>query len=70
MSAATVRRHERDRLGRDELGGDREVALVLAISVVDDDDEAARADVLDRLLDGGERRRGLGAVRSVAMPGS
>ena len=49
-----MRRHEVDRLGRDELRGDREVALVLAILVVDDDDEAARADLLDRLLDGRE----------------
>ena len=38
--AAAVGRHEVDRLGRDELRCDREVALVLAIGVVDDDDEA------------------------------
>ena len=41
--AASVRRHERDRLGRDELRRDREVALVLAIRVVDDDDERDRS---------------------------
>ena len=58
--AAAVGRHEGDRLRRDELGGDREIALVLAVGVVDDDDEAARADVLDRLLDRREGRRGLG----------
>ena len=47
--------------GRHELGGDRQVALVLAVLVVHDDDEAARADLVDRLLDGGERARlGLG----------
>ena len=57
---APVGRHERDRLGSDELRGDRQVALVLAIRVVDDDDEAPRADVLDRLLDRRERRRRLG----------
>ena len=56
--APCVRDHEVDRLGRRELGGDREVALVLAILVVDDDHEAAGADVLDRLLDGGERALG------------
>ena len=48
--------HEVDRLGRRELGGHREVALVLAVLVVADDDHLARADVLDRLLDGRERR--------------
>ena len=44
-------------LGRHLLGGHREVALVLAILVVDDDDHAAGADGVDRLLDRGERRR-------------
>ena len=53
---AAVRRHEVDRLGRRELGGDRQVALVLAVGRVDDDDELALADVLDRLLDRRERR--------------
>ena len=33
----------------------RQVALVLAVLVVDDDDHAARADGFDRLLDRGER---------------
>ena len=60
--AARVRGHEVDRLGRRELGGDDEVALVLAVGVVDDDDELAVADVLDRLLDRGERRRGSALV--------
>ncbi len=55
-----VGRHEVDRLGRDELRGDREVALVLAILVVDDDHEPARADLLDRLLDG--REDGVGCL--------
>ena len=54
---AAVRRHEVDRLRRDELGGDREITLVLAVRVVADDDETARADLLDRLLDAGERGR-------------
>ena len=38
---ARVGGHEVDRLGRRELGRDRQVALVLAILVVDDDDELA-----------------------------
>ena len=38
---ARVRDHEVDRLGRRELRGDRQVALVLAVLVVDDDDELA-----------------------------
>ena len=49
-------RHEVDRLGGRELRRDRQVALVLAIGRVDDDDEPALPDVLDRLLDGRERR--------------
>ena len=58
--AARVHGHEVDRLGRRELGRDRQVALVLAVGRVDDDDELALADVLDRLFDRGERSRGLG----------
>ena len=52
---AAVGRHEVDRVGRHELRRDRQVALVLAVLVVDDDDEPARPDLLDRLLDRGER---------------
>ena len=55
-----MRDHEVDRIRRRELGRDREVALVLAILVVDDDDEAALADLLDRLLDGREGALGAG----------
>src|SRR3954453_21765868 len=47
--------HEIDRLGRRELRRHREIALVLAVLVVADDDHAARADVLERVLDRGER---------------
>ena len=53
---ARVRGHEVDRLGRGELGGDREVALVLAVRGVDDDHELALADVLDCLFDRREGR--------------
>ena len=55
--AAAVGGHEVDRLGRDELGGHREVALVLAVLVVADDDHPAGAHVVEGLLDRGERRR-------------
>ena len=58
--AAAVRGHEVDRLGRGELRGDRQVALVLAVGRVDDDHELALADVLDRLVDRGEGRCRLG----------
>ncbi len=51
---AAVRGHEVDRLGRRELRRDGQVALVLAVGGVDDHDELALADGLDRLLDGGE----------------
>ena len=54
--AAAVAGHEVDGLGRHLLGGDAEIALVLAILVVDEDHDAAGADVLDRRPDGGERR--------------
>ena len=46
---------ERDLLGRGELGRHDEVALVLAILVVDHDDDLAARDGGDRLVDRGER---------------
>ena len=62
--AAPVARHEVDGVGRDLLGRDREVALVLAVLVVDDDDELPGAERLDRVFDAGEegRRRHGGVV--------
>jgi hypothetical protein len=42
-------------LGRDALGGDAEIALVLAILVVHEDDHAAGTDLVERLLDGDDR---------------
>ena len=42
IEPAPVRGHEIDRLGRRELRRDRQIALVLAVLVVDDDDEPAR----------------------------
>ncbi len=53
--AAAVRRHEVDGLRRHELGGHAEIALVLAVFVVDEDDHLAVPDVLDGLLDRRER---------------
>ena len=60
--AAAVRGHEVDGVRRDELGRHHEVALVLAVLRVADDDHLAVADVLDGLLDraeGGIRHRAL-----------
>jgi len=48
---AAVRRHEVDLLGGHPVGGDAEIALVLAVLVVHEDDHAAGADLLQRLLD-------------------
>ena len=65
--AAAVARHEVDGVGRDLLRRDREVALVLAVLVVDDDHEPALAERLDRILDAGEgglrRHAGRGGAR-------
>src|SRR5216683_3295626 len=49
-----VARHEADVLGRDKLCGDDEIALVLAVFVVYDDDELARLESSDRLRYGGQ----------------
>ena len=48
---AALAGHEVDRLGRDQVGGHGQVALVLAILVVDHDDHAAGADLGDGLVD-------------------
>ena len=47
--------HEVDRLRRRELRRHHQVALVLAVFAVADDDHPAAADLFDRLLDGRER---------------
>src|SRR5262249_47396675 len=54
--AAAVPGHEVDRLWRDFLRRDRQVALVLTVRIVDDDDHLAGANRLDRVLDRRERR--------------
>ena len=53
--ARGVAHHEGDVGRRDVLGGHHEVALVLAVLVVDDDDHPAVGDLLQRQLDGVER---------------
>src|SRR3954462_15143050 len=53
--------HEVDRFRRNLLGGDRKVALVLTILVIDYDDDLAFAKVLDSLGNGGKYRFGLGS---------
>ena len=50
--------HEVDGLGRGKLGGNDEVAFVLAAFVVDEDDEVALAKGFEDLGDGCERHRG------------
>ena len=48
--AAAVLGHEVDRVGRRHLRGDDEVALILAVLVVDQDEHAAVARLVDDLL--------------------
>ena len=57
--AAPVAGHEVDDLGRDLLGGDGEVALVLAVLVVDDDQHLAGLEVLEGVGNGAERHSGV-----------
>ncbi len=49
---APVAAHEIDAFGRGFFGGDHQVAFIFAVLVVDDNDQAAGADLLERLLDG------------------
>ena len=49
--AAGVARHEVDRLRRHEVGGEHEVALVLAVFLVDEHDHAAGLELGDDLGD-------------------
>ena len=51
---AAVLRHEVDRIGRHQLGRRDEIAFVLAIFIIGDDDELAGFDGVDRLLNGSE----------------
>ncbi len=63
--AARVAGHEVDRVGRGELRGDHEVALVLPVLVVDQDEHAAVARFLDQILGAGEVLREVGHLEVV-----
>jgi len=52
--AAAVLGHEVDGVGRNLFGGHGEVAFVLAVLVVNEDDHAALANFFDGFFDGGE----------------
>src|SRR5580692_111122 len=52
--AASILGHEVDGFGRDLLGGESDVAFVLAVFIVDYDDHAAGAELLDGSRDIGE----------------
>ncbi len=56
--AATEARHEVDRFRRDVVGGDDEIAFVLAIFLVDEDHHAAGGQVGDELGNRGDRHHG------------
>src|SRR5262249_55217710 len=60
--AAGVPHHEVDRLRGDGLGGDDQVALVLPVFVVHEDDHAAGPQLGERLLDRAEAVARLGHV--------
>ena len=72
--AARVTRHEVDRFRRDVLGGKHEVALVLAVFLVDEDDHAAGGQLGDQLWNRGDRhgrdcrRRPCGALSPAGQP--
>ena len=55
--------HEVDRIGRRELGGDDEVALVLPVLVIDQDEHAAAPRLLDQLLGRGDEVREVDGLR-------
>jgi hypothetical protein len=52
--AAAVLGHEVDRVGGRHLGGDDQIALILAILVVDQDEHPAVAGLVDQFLGGRE----------------
>jgi hypothetical protein len=67
--AAPVRRHEVDGLGRDLLRRDAEVALVLAVRVVDEDHHLAGPDILERRLHRGDGGADVVAAELDSEPG-
>ena len=52
--AAPVLRHEVDRLWRDLVGSNRQVALVLPVFIVDDDDHLSLAEGVEGIFDPGD----------------
>ena len=64
-----VRDHEIDRIGRDGRRRHREIALVLPILVVDDDDHPSGANRVDGLFHGREGRFGLAALGEAKRSG-
>ena len=63
--AAPEARHEVDRVGCRALGGNDQIALVLAVLVVDQDEHAALAGLLEDFLDRGE----IGLIGRIAQTG-
>ena len=67
--AAAVLRHEVDGLGRDLLGRHAQVAFVLPVLVIHEDDHLAGLDVGDRVFDRANRPGPFGGLRNVVnMP--
>src|SRR3546814_20476716 len=64
---APVRRHEVDRVGGHHLRGDDEIALVLAILLVDEDEHAAVLRLVDDLFGAGEEGVALMRERGVRI---
>ncbi len=62
--AAAVRGHEIDGFWRDLVGGDGQVAFVLAVFVVNDNKDLALAKIFDRLGNGSKRHSGIAVRRS------
>ena len=59
--------HEIDRFRRDVFGGHDEVAFVLAVFLVDEDDHLASLDVGEDVLDGGNVGQGRCHVQSSGL---
>ena len=68
QDAAAVLDREVHHLGRGVLGGEHDVALVLPVGVVDDDDHAPGAHAAERLLDREQRRARCGASARGTRP--
>ncbi len=67
--AAAEAGHEVDRLGRDVVGGEHQVAFVLAVFLVDQDDHAAGAHVGDDVFDRRDGHRRIDGWRGASCAG-